>query len=317
MNGATRKSARSAKPNPKYEMLLGGIKAANAKKKEAAKVTSEGEHEGDDDEWEDMSDGGYDDGMPVHGGINPDLAALLCQLKQPTATTTANPPPAVREGRHPITPDATVYLTGPGAKAEAPLDICDYVNLAPPAQIDINSCKGADDVLSEYYKAKTGSRRPKLQDLTVSQWGLANARIMDKLYFAVDRCDIRSARLYLAYTAKLHELFNKFERVSVLEYDRQYRIYQAAHKFEWGTDLPHLDTMTLRLPSHAKKISNDHQKTVKTLTCRLYNAVGGCKYGERCTFAHKCSSCGEEHPAFIHSANSAKSAPRSAPKSDQ
>ena len=74
-------------------------------------------------------------------------------------------------------------------------------------------CAGPAETIEEYYKAKSGAKRPKLQDLTVAQWGLANTRIMNKLVMCNGTYDQECAHNYLAYTVKVFEMFGKFERV--------------------------------------------------------------------------------------------------------
>ena len=207
--------------------------------------------------------------------------------------------------------DPMIYLCGSSGRSVA-LDICDFVNLTPPvSHLNISDCAGADDVLKEFYQAKSGPKRPKLQDVTVGQWGLANTRIMNKLFLdtvAAAVIDIQGMRRYLAYTAKTFELFGKFDRVSVLEYDQHYRIYQAANNLAWGTDVPHLETMSLYRSSLQPKSSMLGQVrnggTSSTgghkSVCKMYNSMGGCKFGLRCNFAHQCLKCSESHPQFVH-----------------
>ena len=294
-----RRSARTSKPTAKYELLLNSLKSRRGGKE--TDTCPQG-----DSEWEDLSESGdyaHEEEENLYskpkqrsaaqGEGLADVIRKLCLDKSDRSRMNTDSQPSQSQ-----TPDATVFLTGPSTKSEAALDVLDYVHLAAPVQIDVAACRGPDEVLSEFYRAKTGARRPKLQDITVSQWGLANARIMDKLFFSNQGCDIRQARLYLAYTAKVHDLFTKFERLSVLEYDRQYRIYQAAHKFDWGVDLPHLDTTTLvAIKPPAMK---QQQRVQQDRVCRLYNSIEGCRYGSKCIFTHKCSQCEERHPAFTH-----------------
>jgi hypothetical protein len=220
-----------------------------------------------------------------------------------------NSPCQVSLSNRPQAVDPLVYLTG--SKRSEALDICDFVNLSPPVRIDVGACNGPGEVLEEFYKAKTGVRRPKLQDVTVAQWGLANSRIMDQLFFC-DGAPGEGVRHYLAYSAKVFEMFGKFDKVSVLEYDRRYRIYQAASDppFVWGTDVPHLDTMALASASTSKpgyrssytnaRPSSQDTKVPKTQHCNMYNTIQGCRFGTRCNFLHQCHKCTGPHPQFIH-----------------
>jgi hypothetical protein len=181
---------------------------------------------------------------------------------------------------------------------------------------ELADCTDAAAALEQYIKAKTGARRPRLEDVTIAQWGLANIRIMDKLF----QSTISGARLYMAYTAKVFQMFGKFDRVKVLHYDRQYRTMQAASGFQWGTDLPHLDTIaftpgtmldsTLTSP-HMQQNSPYMQQNKfpgaqkgnnvkRDIVCKMFNRLSGCKFGTRCNFQHLCSNCQGAHPAFAH-----------------
>ena len=52
-----------------------------------------------------------------------------------------------------------VYLTGAN-KAQV-LDICDFVHLVPPIQVDVSPYAGPAEVLKEYYKAKSAGKKAK------------------------------------------------------------------------------------------------------------------------------------------------------------
>lgn len=51
---------------------------------------------------------------------------------------------------------------------------------------------------------------------------------------------------YLAYTAKIGDLGERFDWKSVLQFDREYRVAQANHGFPWASDASHLSTVMLR-----------------------------------------------------------------------
>ena len=223
--------------------------------------------------------------------------------------------------------DPIVYLTGVDQALKV-LDICDFVNTGQPVSLDISALSGPDEVLQEYYKVKSGSRRPKLEDVSIAQWSLANARIFDKLFWQGNFSQT-NARRYLAYTAKISEMFVKFEKFSVLEYDRRYRHYQAASSppLSWGVDIPHLASLVLvplRVSSGAKQQkygtsssqqygsssihqygSSSSQQHQSRPRCKLYSTMRGCKFGVRCNYDHSCMICGGPHPQFAHDHNHA------------
>jgi hypothetical protein len=112
-------------------------------------------------------------------------------------------------------------------------------------------------------------------------------------------------------------MFGCFDKVAVLEYDRCYRTYQAAASMVWGTNIPHLDTMTLT-PSLAstkppprygqtRSYPKDSRSTMvqdsgpgNSQRCHMYNSMQGCKFGNRCHYQHKCLRCNGGYPQIVH-----------------
>ena len=185
--------------------------------------------------------------------------------------------------------DPMVYLTG-FSKTTPALEIVDHINLAPPT-LQWSECATAADALEQFARAKGGARRLKLEDVTVSQWGLANTRIMHKLYPSGGPAITR----YMAYTCKVFELFGKFDHVSVLLYDKRYREMQAACGFAWGADVPHLDTLML----NKGPATTARQQAFQTQVCKLYNRRDGCVRAG-CKFLHVCHKCHAAHPIYEH-----------------
>lgn len=144
---------------------------------------------------------------------------------------------------------------------------------------------------------KTG-QKTKLTQVAPSQWISANARIMASL-IQKGRISSTAQQLdYLAYTAKVGELAGRYSWVSVLHYDNEYRLQQAAGGFRWGADSQHLATTLLR----EKQISTDKATTKGQRgatkkkgpggkeICLQYNA-GKCTFGAKCNFEHVCLTC--------------------------
>ena len=92
---------------------------------------------------------------------------------------------------------------------------------------------------------KSGPRKPKLENLTLSQWSIANLAILYKLV-GENRLGADAMLDYLSYTTKVYQLVQRFNLPSVLLYDREYRKLQATMKFRWGTDVQHLHTLCLQ-----------------------------------------------------------------------
>ena len=161
---------------------------------------------------------------------------------------------------------------------------------------------------------KSGPEKPKIENVTLAQWCVANNAILYKLV-TESKLDASNILDYLSYTTKICELVQRYTLVSVLLYDRNYRQLQSQNNFRWGTDVPHLQNVHLipRLPkpapgSHSKfhlsrpqKLHNPVTLDGKTI-CKLYNSSNGCHLRE-CKYAHKCSvqGCHQAHSAAVHS----------------
>jgi hypothetical protein len=125
-----------------------------------------------------------------------------------------------------------MYLRGPSKEKHH--DIVDYVNLTAPYYENPSKDSSTSEIIEQIVKTKTGPVRPKLEDVSVAQWNLANVRIMDVLF---ESPTIHSVRNYMAYTARVNSYFSKFDRVKVLLYDRAYRVKQAEFQCPWGIDM--------------------------------------------------------------------------------
>ena len=128
---------------------------------------------------------------------------------------------------------------------------------------------------------------------------------------------------YLAYSVKIGQLAGRFDWISVLLYDREYRNLQACHEFRWGSDAPHLHTVNLRpklahqssqnvghyrgqgnRPTNFHQGQNQHKDRP---ICRLFNSAQGCHFYS-CKFQHVCNikGCGKSHTAGEHQLTAAK-----------
>lgn len=92
---------------------------------------------------------------------------------------------------------------------------------------------------------KSGLSKPKLESLSVWQWSVANLAILQKLL--QENCLGQDQVLdYLSYTTRIYQLFSTHDIKSVYFYDREYRKLQHGHRFRWGTDVPHIQTVFLK-----------------------------------------------------------------------
>ncbi len=198
-------------------------------------------------------------------------------------------------------------------------EIADYIYLVPPvAEEQVVSEQG--DVQFIYRNAP---RRPKLQNIAVEEWCLANTRIMDML-INTRQLDGNTLRDYMCYTMKTCELFKHYQRPTVLQYDREYRHLQARHAFRWGTDCPHLHTLHLRLKQVTSSVTSSTTVSGRSQghrgrgpsagggsqVCFQYNSREGCSYGDDCRFRHACSEtgCTASHSKVNHQAREANAA---------
>ncbi len=174
-------------------------------------------------------------------------------------------------------------------------DIVDYVHLVSPVQEE-QFVREEDRVQIVFPSA---TRKPKLQDITVEEWALANVRIMDEMYIKAELAG-SAVRDYMAYTAKICKLFRRYDRVTVLQYDREYRFL-------------HLHTVHLCPKCFMDEIfdastgSSRNQRKPPTQggssqVCRPYNySTDGCKY-QNCKFRHVCGEpgCNRSHSSRDH-----------------
>ena len=166
-----------------------------------------------------------------------------------------------------------------------------------------------------------GQQRPRLESVTLTQWVIANTRIFHTLLFANKLPTPRDVKEYLAYTVKVMELAGKYEWVSVLKFDDEYRQLQATYAFPWSYDSPHLHEVALvpkpllparpsSKPAGASNVppSNSflasHSSTGRPI-CRKFNTNQGCQR-PTCSFLHLCNkkqngkACEASHPSCRH-----------------
>ena len=120
---------------------------------------------------------------------------------------------------------------------------------------------------------------------------------------------------FLKYTEMVGEMACRFTRLSVLNFDDEYRKRQAAEGFAWGTEAPHLSTVVLRdrppqLQQYGQRRTSQAANGQVGQRSRPLGASGRelclqwnrgfCSYGARCNFEHSCTTCGKGHPSKDH-----------------
>lgn len=121
--------------------------------------------------------------------------------------------------------------------------------------------------------------------ISIEEWGAANCRLMNFL--------LQSGRLlrddieyYLAYTAKIFDLANKFTWHSILQFDQQYREVQAEYNMVWGTYAPQLEFQLLQPKTNAPTQQRRNIAPRLQEDCRLFKARGYCTFGNDCKYRH-------------------------------
>ena len=208
--------------------------------------------------------------------------------------------------------DPQIFLESAASGKSVPThyDICDFISNQVEEEIVVGG-NGVHQVV-----LKSGPRRPKLENVTLAQWSVANLAILYKLV-AESKLHAGNILDYLSYTTKICQLVQRFTLISVLLYDREYRQLQARHGFRWGTDVPHFHSIHLQ-PRLVRQSPVAQQKGVTgtqkntagpahnltldgKVICKLFNSKSGCHYKE-CKFVHKCShsGCHQYHSAQTH-----------------
>ena len=207
--------------------------------------------------------------------------------------------------------DPQIYLSSAanGKSASSHYDIVDFVSGNVEEEIVVGG-SGSHQVI-----LKSGPKKPKLENVSLAQWTIANLAILYRLH-GESKLTGEGILDYLSYTTKVCQLVQRFNLVSVLLYDREYRKLQCAHEFRWGTDVPHLHSVYLqpRLPRQgnlaprggnpsfrSQPTSSPHTLDGKVI-CKLFNTRQGCHYKEACRFVHQCSQpgCHLQHSAVTH-----------------
>ena len=153
----------------------------------------------------------------------------------------------------------------------------------------------------------------KLENISLSMWVAANARIMHELVQKgklTETCQISD---YLSYTVRIAEPLESHTLASVVLYDNEYRKLQNTYGFRWGSDSQLLHTRLL-IKRRVVHQPNNSSQTKLTATnsrsttnsqpqsiCRQFNSLSGCHW-PNCRFHHICivAICNQPHPQHQH-----------------
>ena len=199
------------------------------------------------------------------------------------------------------------------------LRIPDFVSRLTPQ--DDEKIISSDD--SARLTLTLGSKKPKLESITMADFSIANIRIFYELLTSNRLPTPDDLRDYLSYSVKIFELGKKFTWSSVLKYDDEFRMLQHTYGYPWDKDHSHLHEIML-VPRWAAggNQGNQHlssgsgsgshpvltfpQDAGGTEICRNFNRNRGCTKTD-CRFSHVCNrkvgnkACGKPHAGCNHS----------------
>ena len=136
-----------------------------------------------------------------------------------------------------------------------------------------------------------GPKKPGLEQVSIPQWVVSNTRIFYNLLTSKNLATQTDVQNYLAYTIKIMELSNRYQWVSVLKYDDEFRLLQATYNYPWSFDSNHLHTVILE-PMYTKpsatlrsssRTPNPSTQFVATTSewrtiCRNFYSSRGCSF---------------------------------------
>jgi hypothetical protein len=271
---------------------------------------------------------------PLASALLQNLSAQQASLiQQPTPTFNAgiptqpssvgqNPQLPINVPLAPVTGNASwqdpqVYLKSLASTKSTCYNIVDFVDVGSSPSEKIVSAGEDIEIV-----CRSGTKKPKLEHLSLAQWSMANIAILYKL--TQDGCLSHDHVFdYLSYTSHVLSLTCSHDLSSVYVYDREYRRLQSLHGFRWGTAVTHLYTGYLRLkPISASsntvppkgnfgstnkwdkfpsKLHFASHTSMGKVICKKFNGKSGCQFNG-CRFEHVCNQpgCGQSHSGSQH-----------------
>ena len=169
-----------------------------------------------------------------------------------------------------------------------------------------------------------GPKKLRLEQVSIPQWVVSNTRIFYNLLTSKKLATQPDVQNYLAYTVKIMELSTRYQWVSVLKYDDEFRPLQATYNYPWSFDSNHLHTVIVEpmytkpsaTPRSSNRTPNPSTQFVATTSegptiCRNFNSSRGCSI-HNCAYEHACNrrvsggkACSLNHSGFNHVTQSA------------
>ena len=204
--------------------------------------------------------------------------------------STSVAPPAVNMDRlqpqmQPSWKEPQIHIaTATGKSASSYYDICDFV----PNNIEEEMVIGGPG--DQQVIVKSGPKKTKLDNLSLTQWSIANVAILYKL---VGEGKLPGPALmdYLSYSTKFYHLVQRCSLTSVLLFDREYRKLQADMGFQWGTYIQHLQLSTFSLetssPSRVLQLNHCYQEKMLLMLLVLSRSKEGRRMGYAGILIHR------------------------------
>ena len=202
--------------------------------------------------------------------------------------------------------DPQIHIASATGKSVSPYyDICDFVPSTMEEEVIIGG-NGEQNIV-----VKSGPKKPHLENITLSQWSVANMAILYKL---LGEGKLQGTALldYLSHTTKIYQFIQRYSVPSVFQYDRECRKLQAAMGFRWGTDVQHLHKLHLiprekvntgtAIVGRKQPITGKPKGEMREAgICRNFNSKKGCIY-PACRFRRQCilPGCNLPHAATTH-----------------
>ncbi|MEW8544941.1 MAG: hypothetical protein AB2693_15555 [Candidatus Thiodiazotropha sp.] len=239
------------------------------------------------------------------------LKNMVAQQQTVIQNSLSDVNPECAQAAQPSWNDPQIHISSACGKSGSNyLDICDFVQCTVVEEDVVLGGQGDKQII-----VKSGPKKPRLENLTLSQWSVANLSILYKLV-GDNKLSGTALMDYLSYTTKVYQLVQRFSLISVLLFDREYRRLQASMGFRWGTDVQHLHTLFLQPRDKPaaqgnlskKGISNgqnsgkpNKDKPKEKPVCRNFNTQKGCSF-PNCSFRHVCllPGCFQQHSAQTH-----------------
>jgi len=147
----------------------------------------------------------------------------------------------------------------------------------------------------EHFTAQVKDDKP-YAGITMPEWGAANMRLLFHM-LSQGILSKENVDYYLAYTATIFDLSEKYYWENIMNYDHRYREKQAQLGFLWGTEISMMDMLLLGQVKQTTPAPNPNPRPKKgdrydrrddksPHPCKNWMNSGACAWGDECRFVH-------------------------------